>query len=81
MATGLTKFMLSKVRYAPENKFNLFSVTKLLMNGWFLGGDGNAIWLRNNEQTINFDINTKTKEGIIFCYICESRVSNTRICR
>ena len=47
----LTKFMLSKVRYSPENKFNLFSVTNRLMDGWDLGGDGKSIWLR--EQTNN----------------------------
>ena len=36
------------------------------MNGWDLGGDGNEIWLRKNDQTINFDIKIKTKEGVIF---------------
>ena len=36
------------------------------MHGWDLGGDGNAIWLRTNEQKIKFDINIKTKEGTIF---------------
>ena len=64
--TGLTKLMLLKVRYSPQNKFKLFSVTKLLMHGWDPGGDGIAIRLRKNEQTIKFDINIKTKEGIIF---------------
>ena len=39
---------------------------KLLMNGWDLGGDRNAIWLRNIERTVKFDIKIKTKEGIIF---------------
>ena len=61
----LTKFILSKVRYSPKNKFNLFSSTKRLMNGWNFGGYGNAICLRKNEQKNNFDINIKTKEGII----------------
>ena len=36
------------------------------MNGWDLGGNRNAIWLKNNEHTINFDINIKTKVGTIF---------------
>ena len=58
--------MLSKVRYSPKNKFNLFSVTNRLMDGWDLGGDGKSIWLRKNKQTIRFDNNIKTKEGIIF---------------
>ena len=39
--SNITKVMLSKVRYPPENKSNIFSVTDRLMNGWNLGGDGN----------------------------------------
>ena len=42
----LTKVMLSKVRYSPKNKLNVFSVLNILMNGWDLGGDGNAIWMK-----------------------------------
>ena len=62
----LTKSMLSRVSYSLKNKFNLFSVMNLLMNGWDLGGDGNEILIRNKEQIINFDINNKTKEVIMF---------------
>ena len=36
-----------------------------LMNGWDLGGYGNKIWLRKNEQKIKFDIKIKTREVII----------------
>ena len=36
------------------------------MNGWDLGDYGNEIRLRKNKQTIKFNINIKTKEGIIF---------------
>ena len=62
----LEKVMLSKVRYILKNMFNLFSVTKRLMNGWDFVGYINSIWLRKNEQTIKSDIKIKTKEGIIF---------------
>ena len=69
----LTKLMLSKVRYSLKNKFNMFIITKRLMNGWGLGGDVNAIWLRKIEQIIKFNINLKTKEGIILlCVLIES---------
>ena len=61
----LTKVILSKVRYSPKKKFTLFSVKKRLMNGWDIGGDGNKIWLRKNEQKIKFDIKIKTREVII----------------
>ena len=62
----LIKSMLSKSWFSPKKFFNLFSVTRLLMNGWNIGGDGNKICLRNNKKTIKFSINTNTKEGIIF---------------
>ena len=52
--------------YTLNKKFNLFSVTNILINGWYIGGDGKEICQRKNEQTIKFDINIKTKEGIIF---------------
>ena len=58
--------MLSKVKYSWNNKFNLFSVTNLLLNRWYIGGYRDATLLRKNEQTINFYIKIKTKEGIIF---------------
>ena len=62
----LKKSMLPKVVYSPKKTFNLFSVTKQLMNGWDIVGDGEAIQLRNNRQTIKFDIKIKIKEVIIF---------------
>ena len=58
--------MLSMVRYSPKNKFNLFSVTKRLMNGWDIGEYRKATWLRKDRQTIKFDIKIKIKEVIIF---------------
>ena len=57
---------MSKVVYSPKKKFSLFSVTKGFLDGWDIGGDRNAIWLRNIERTVKFDIKIKTKEGIIF---------------
>ena len=39
---------------------------KRLTNEWDIGGYGNEIWLRKNDQKINFEIQIKTKEGVIF---------------
>ena len=57
---------MSKVVYSPKKKFSLFSVTKGFLDGWDIGGDRNAIWLRKNKQTIKFNFKINTKEGIIF---------------
>ena len=74
-----TKVMLSKVRYSLKNKFNLFSVTKRLISGWDIGGDGNKIWLRKNGQTIKFDININTKGVIIFAIYINQEFSTQEI--
>ena len=47
-----TKVMLSMVSYSQNNKSNLFSVTELKINGWDIGGHGDAFCLRNNRQRI-----------------------------
>jgi len=57
---------MSDVKIVPDNKFNLFSVTKRQKNGWKLHGDHKSIWLEKAGNVIRFDILIKTKEGTIF---------------
>ena len=57
---------MKRVRYSLRRKFNLLNYTRRLIYGWDLGGERITIWLRNNEQTIKFDIKINTKKGIIF---------------
>ena len=33
------------VVYSPKNRFNIFSLTKRLKDGWKLGGDADALWI------------------------------------
>ena len=40
----LFRAILSDVAICPNAKYNLFSVTKMLRNGWRLSGDKNAIF-------------------------------------
>jgi hypothetical protein len=35
------KIQMKDVKVVPDNKFNLFSITKRLSSGWKLGGDEN----------------------------------------
>ena len=57
---------MKDVKIVPDNKFNLFSITKRQKTGWKLHGDDKAIWLEKNGVEIKFDIAIKTKEGTIF---------------
>jgi hypothetical protein len=34
-----TKFVIKDVAYVPESCYNLFSLTKLMSNGWMISGD------------------------------------------
>jgi hypothetical protein len=61
---GLAK--LTDVMLLPTGKFNLFSVTKLLKEGWKLNGDLKKMCLVKGEKTITFDIVIPTPKGVLF---------------
>jgi len=46
--------------------FNLFSCTKMQLQGWKLGGDGKSIWLKKGDKSFVFDIPISTKTGVVF---------------
>jgi hypothetical protein len=60
------KILMSDVKVVPDNKFNLFSITKRLNSGWKLGGDTNSIWLSKGNNKVVFDLKIKTKGGSIY---------------
>ena len=58
---------LTDVAYMPTSKFNLFSTTKLLLNGWELHGNNSKIWLtKEGKSPVVFDIVIETPRGAIF---------------
>jgi hypothetical protein len=60
------KIRMSDVKVVPDNKFNLFSITKRLNSGWKLGGDEKSMWLSKGKNKVVFDLMIKTKGGYIF---------------
>jgi len=58
--------MIRDVVHLPTECFNLFSVTKLVKDGWTLGGDKSALWLTKGNVNLNFDIIIPTSKGMIF---------------
>jgi hypothetical protein len=44
----------------------LFSVTKLMKQGWTQGGDAKALWLDKGDQNLKFDIKIDTPKGMLF---------------
>jgi hypothetical protein len=57
---------LTEVTILPTGKFNLFSLTKLVNNGWILGGDYETMWLTKGERTVTFDIKIPTPKGTLY---------------
>ena len=61
------KAVLTEVSYNKGLNFNLFSLTRMLVNGWTVtSGDANGITIRKGENVINFDIVIPTSRGAIF---------------
>jgi len=69
--------MIRDVVHLPTGCFNLFSVTKLIKDGWALGADKNALWLTKGNMKINFDIIIPTPKGMIFAMYmkCEGEIA------
>ena len=55
------------VGLAKEMNYNLFSLSKLMQDGWKLSGDVRAMQLTKGQATIKFDIVIPTKKGAIYC--------------
>ena len=67
---GLTA-ELTEVRYDEKYNFNLFSLSKIMRNGWSLRGNTNGITATKNDRTIRFDIIVRTSKGQL--YACRFR--------
>ena len=74
-----TDVSIKGVAYMPESKYNLFSITKRILDGWTLGGDDNTMWLRKDGKEIKFDIKIKTPKSAIVCMYMKQDVGPEEI--
>jgi len=63
----LNQVKFTDVSYMPQGEFNLFSITKMMNEGWKLAGDKQKIVLRKNGHELAFDIRIPTPKGVIYC--------------
>ena len=63
----LNRVKFTDVSYVPNGEFNLFSLTKMMNEGWKLAGDKTAITLHKDGNKIVFDIVIPMPKGVIFC--------------
>jgi Arginine methyltransferase-interacting protein, contains RING Zn-finger len=61
--------ILQDVIYSKNARFNMFSITKCMKNGWKLHGDHESgLTIEKDDTKIScFDIKDKTKRGVLFC--------------
>ena len=72
----LDNVVLTNVSVVPSSAFNLFSITKMQLQGWVLGGDKNNLWITKGRRTIRFDIKIETPQGCVFAmYVTRERES------
>jgi hypothetical protein len=56
---------MKDVTVLKHGKFNLFSIPKMLTQGWKLGGDGEQIWIFKEDARIDFDIKIPKPKGAL----------------
>ena len=65
--TKMLSATLDEVSHTPASCFNLFSVTRMLKQGWELGGNHSSIWIVKGGNKVIFDIKVDTSRGNLFC--------------
>ena len=62
----LGKTTAHDIAHVPTCRYNLFSITSLLKEGWALAGSKDCLTLTKEDQKILFDICIPTSKGLIF---------------
>ena len=57
--------ILTNVKYVPELKYNLFSLTKALKSGWNIGNNDEIMYIKKDGINIMFDQVFETESGQI----------------
>jgi hypothetical protein len=66
---------MTDVRWTPGNKYNLFSISKRLKDGWKMTGDSTGMVLKKGNAEVKFDLIIPTHKGVIFAiYIKRQQV-------
>ena len=68
---------LTGVNLLPSAAFNLFSISKMLKQGWNLSGSSEAIVISKDNVSVTFDIVIPTPEGMIFCLYLRRQPSSS----
>jgi hypothetical protein len=70
---GAVKYIkLKDVAYVPDSQYNLFSLTKLMTNGWNLVGDRDVgIIMSKGGVKLHFDKTVHTPKGVLYVAVLQ----------
>jgi len=65
---------IKDVAVIPSSSFNMFSLSKVVKDGWLLSGDAkNGLVLTKGTVQVCFNIKIHTKKGVLHCVSCLKR--------
>ena len=71
-------FKLKDVAYVPSSRYNLFSLTKLMANGWSISGDAVVgIKMSKGDVELKFDKTVHTPKGVLYVIVLHRRKCHT----
>jgi hypothetical protein len=71
----LKKCIVTDVALTRGSPFNLFSLTKMMKQGWTLSGDKiTGITLTKGDQTLKFDMPIETPKGVVYAMYMRLRL-------
>jgi hypothetical protein len=72
---------MTNVSYNASYNFNLFSVSRCLMNGWTATGDKNHVKLVSpcNTKSMMFDLVVQTPKGAVYATVLQRHLEITNV--
>ena len=61
------KIRITNIMHSDSCRFNLFSMSRMVNEGWKLSGDEDSLRLKKNEFELVFDIKVPTPKGFLYC--------------
>ncbi len=71
--------MIKDVTVLKHGKFNLFSIPKMMTQGWQLGDDREQIWIFKEDAHIDFDIKIPTPKGALYTMYFKSNMETALV--
>jgi hypothetical protein len=77
----LNKVAIENVSYLPNETFNLFSLTHMILKGWVMGNNKTSIWIEKGRNEVTFDLMIPTPKGMMSAmhFACETEIAGATI--